>query len=86
MKTHFVGFQMFNHNNRGYDEIFINLNAISSVAHCYKEGHSVIAVDDETAFMVKGTPREILSSMYDRVPRDSMTITYSKEEEQCSNT
>lgn len=86
MKTHFVGFSAFRYSDHEYEEIFLNLSKIGSVAPCsYKEGHSLITMTDETACLVMGSPREILNALYDRVPRDSISVTYAKEEVSCSN-
>lgn len=82
MKTHFVGILAYNHNHQKYQEVFINLSKINSIEPCgYKEGHSIIFFTDANVVLVKGTPKEILYSLYDRVPRGSMSITYSNEAE-----
>lgn len=87
MKTHFIGLAVFHQAHQRYEEVFVNLSEVVSVAFCtYNRGHSLVTMPDETAFMVKGTPREILDSIYNRVPRDSMSITYAKEEELCPST
>ena len=79
---HFVGMLTYSYAKQQYEETFVNLSEISSISFCnHKEGHSIVVLTDETAYVTKGTPREILNQLYDRVPRGAMTITYMKETE-----